>query len=410
MAKKRQLRPLQGVTGKKRIAMQNLNRQVVEKIRVKKPEVRSLPDNVANFPVQAQYRESIADVPKNVELRIHTGPGLPDEYHFPNPIESSAHYRQSVSWFENHADNHLVAATFSGDRLIARSIIRQYATPGAFIRLLRVERGPLAVDLEALKNHLHDLILHFSNYRSTIQVNPYTENISEISELDDFLVDQGWIPIRQTRNFYRHSLTVDLKPGLEKIRAGFRKSLRRNINKAAKVGLECRIESCITTTQKLIGLYNTTARNRGFEQISESDRRFINRAVDKGDMVVCAVYFEGEFAGGNLIVPFGHRVLLEWGAFSELAKHRKYPLAHLADWESIVWARENGFTSLDFSGYWLDRGDDDPINHYKSGFSKDIINVMPEYDYSNFSSVVRSMLNLAKYGQKFLFQARKVFG
>jgi lipid II:glycine glycyltransferase (peptidoglycan interpeptide bridge formation enzyme) len=108
------------------------------------------------------------------------------------------------------------------------------------------------------------------------------------------------------------------------------------------------------------------------------------------------VFFENTLVGGNLMVPFGRKLLLEWGAFSEAPKFRKYPLAHLADWESIVWARNNGFQTLDFSGYWLDRGEDDPINHYKSGFSKTIIGVTPEYDYASFSPLTRLFLRIAK--------------
>ena len=87
----------------------------------------------------------------------------------------------------------------------------------------------------------------------------------------------------------------------------------------------------------------------------------------------------GEVVAGILLVAAGDRIIYEWGATSEAPGHRSLPLLHMLHWEAIQWARSAGFRWDDFGGYREDRGDSDPINRFKTGFSRTVQRLLLEH-------------------------------
>jgi lipid II:glycine glycyltransferase (peptidoglycan interpeptide bridge formation enzyme) len=65
-------------------------------------------------------------------------------------------------------------------------------------------------------------------------------------------------------------------------------------------------------------------------------------------------------------------------------------------WHAILWARENGYRYYDFGGYWEVRGDADPINRFKTGFSKEIQRFVPEHVLLIKPLAAKSYLALAR--------------
>ena len=88
---------------------------------------------------------------------------------------------------------------------------------------------------------------------------------------------------------------------------------------------------------------------------------------------------DGRQVAGIALMPAGNRVIYEWGFSGSDPGDRKLPLSHRLHWEAMCWARKSGFQFYDMGGFWVDRGDQDPINRFKLGFSSEIQPVLGEY-------------------------------
>ncbi len=343
-------------------------------------------------------------LPPLTEIVFHTTGGLSEKYNFEPEFEQQIHYMQSVHWYKHHQNNQIVAGSFVDGVLVARSVITLLAAPLGIGFIYRIERGPVAIDLNSLRLHIEQLLHEFHRKRILIEICPYEENPDHIRELREYLDSSKWKHVDWTRTFYKNSVVVDLASDLDDIKKGFRKALKRSINKAIKAGLWCKIISDALTIEKLISLYNLTAAKKNFKPLSDFDQAFIVEGVAKGTISVCAIFIEDECVGGNFMVTMGDKVLVEWRVFSDNPTHRRFPLAHLADWESIQWAKKNGYKSYDFAGYWLDKGDENSINRYKTGFSKTILPLMPEYDYYENAKTLYFIIYSVRYAKKIRFQ------
>lgn len=331
---------------------------------------------------------------------ICTSDVLPDKFAFSSERENEIHYLQTAEWYNTHSQDHLVAATFRNGELVARSIVRTKELPVKLGKIYKVERGPAAASLKDLHTHIHQLCLHLQEDGVVIEVNPYLESESEQRSIDEYLTAHNWRRVGKIRNFYKNSLVVNLVPPLEDIRRSLRKSLKNRLNKAVKLGMECEVNPDADKINQLIEQYNRMARERSLQQLDECDADYIFAGVSTGKVIVSTISVDGKQLGGNIMLSYPNKLAAEWGVYSEEDDHRKLPLSHFADWEAIKWAKENGYTEYDLCGYWLDQGKDNPINLYKSGFSKNIISVTPEYDYNLKPFLARSLSSAKKLYSK----------
>ncbi len=325
---------------------------------------------------------------------------LPDRFAFSDERENEIHFLQTVDWYNRHSEDHLVAATFRDDTLVARSIVKIKELPVKLGRQYKVERGPAANSCEDLYTHLDQLCGFLEKDGVILEISPYQESESILSELDQYLVSNKWKRVEETRNFYRHSVEVDLMPSVDEIRRSLRKSYKNCLNKATKLGLECEVNPNAEKIKELIHQYNRMAEHRSLKPIESRDAEYILAGVLSRKVIVSVISAEGKQLGGNIMLSYPHKLAAEWGVYSDEEAYRKFPLSHFADWEAIKWAKENGYTSYDLCGYWLDEGKNNPINLYKSGFSKTIISVTPEYDYSLKPLLAESLSSVRKLYSK----------
>ncbi len=323
-----------------------------------------------------------------------------EKFYFEADFENGIHYLQTMAWLNSHRESSQVAGSFLDGKILARSIISTRPIPFRLGYIYKVERGPVACNPEILKSHIKDLMVRFGNSNNVIEINPYSEDPDFIEEMDSFLKEQGWVETEGTRNFYRNSVVVDLTPEIDVIRQSFRKSLKRRINKAVKSEIVPRFTSDTKTIRELFNLFNQLAAQRDFKSLSTEDENFILEQIELRKIKVCAVFLNNQCLGGNFMLLMKDRVLVEWGVFSSDPEHRKFPLAHLVDWECIQWSKAEGYSLFDFAGYWLEQGDDNSINNYKTGFTKNITTTTPEYDFYRSSRLIKILLDYARYRQK----------
>lgn len=321
---------------------------------------------------------------------------LPAKFVFPAERENEIHFLQTAEWYNRHSKDHLVAGTFRGQELVARSIVKIRELPVKLGKIYKVERGPAAENAEDLHTHITHLCEHLADDGILIEISPYMESEGQLRSIDEHLVAQSWERIEETRNFYKHSVVVNLEPTIEEIRRSLRKSYKNCLNKAVKLGLQCEVNPPVEKINLLIGQYNLMAATRSLKPIEERDASYILDSVSSGKVVVSTISADGKQLGGNIMLAYPNKLAAEWGVYSDEEEYRKFPLSHFADWEAIKWAKENGYLEYDLCGYWLDQGKDNPINLYKSGFSKDIISVTPEYDYNLRPLLAKSLSSVKK--------------
>lgn len=320
---------------------------------------------------------------------------LPDEFTFSAQQENDIHFLQTAEWYNRHPGDHIVAATFRDNVLVARSIVKIKQLPVKLGKVYKVERGPAAANCEDLYTHIKQLCDYLQKDGVIVEISPYHESRSTLQAIDEHLLANRWKRIEETRNFYKHSVEVDLLPTIEEIRRSLRKSYKNCLNKATKLGLECQVNPDTEKINELINQYNQMAEQRSLKRIEQRDSDYILSGVSSGKVVVSVISVGDKQLGGNIMLSYPQKLAAEWGVYSGEEEYRKYPLSHFADWEAIKWAKDNGYSAYDLCGYWLDEGNSNPINLYKSGFSKNIISVTPEYDY-NLKPLLAESLSSAK--------------
>ncbi|MEM8497281.1 MAG: GNAT family N-acetyltransferase [Pseudomonadota bacterium] len=312
---------------------------------------------------------------------VHSSGQLPDNFIFPEAQEGKFHYLQTADWYDKHTSNHFVTASFDGEHLVARSIVHKKSLPMRLGNIFRVERGPAAVSDTALCDHIDHLCDFLKKDGVLIEISPYSESEQTIEKLDGYLLDKKWKKIEATRYFYKNTIVIDLERTEQEIRSSIRKSFRNLLNRAGRSDMTFEIRPDRSKVDALIAQYNVMAAKRGLLAIDSAAADYIHHGTDVGKVIVCVISLDGTQLGGNIMLSYQDRLAAEWGVYSDRGEHRKIPMAHFADWESLMWAKAQGYKKYDLCGYWLEQGDENSINLYKSGFSKNIVSITPEYDY-----------------------------
>jgi lipid II:glycine glycyltransferase (peptidoglycan interpeptide bridge formation enzyme) len=285
-----------------------------------------------------------------------------------------AHFFQTPEWLAclRRNEKSMAVLTFFEGRVVASSVVRRRSVPVAGKGIYIVERGPVSENATALEAHLQQLVELCGKDAVAIRISPY-EAESDRDETEATLGKWGWKIVGGTSYLYDATVTVDLGQDIEAIRRAFRRSLRTQINKARKAGIQVRNNVGSAEFSAFVREFNAMARRRGLAPIQEEiaeELESLNGKPGGAQLFVCE--YQGEQVAGALMIPAADRIIYRWGYSSEAEAHRQLPLSHALHWEAMQWARENGYPFYDFGGYWEERGDEDPINRFKTGFSKHI--------------------------------------
>jgi lipid II:glycine glycyltransferase (peptidoglycan interpeptide bridge formation enzyme) len=292
-----------------------------------------------------------------------------------------AHFFQTPQWFNclRRGEESVVVLTKDVDEVVGSSVIRRRAIPLSGKAIYVIERGPVCVDEHMLEVHLDQLIELLCKDAVAIRISPYPDTRLTVT-YEAVLRQLKWKPVGESSHMYDATLIVDLRQDLKAIQANLRRSLRTQLNKAKRTGIIVRHDTGIEDFEQFITGFNAMARDRGLATIKQeiaTELAQLNGRTDGIQLFVCE--YDGEIVAGALLIAAGDRIIYRWGFSSESDSHRQLPLSHALHWRAIRWAQENGYRYYDFGGYWEQRGDQDPINRFKLGFSKQIENLMPEH-------------------------------
>ncbi len=295
--------------------------------------------------------------------------------------DQTEHYLQSSDWCMSNHDCYY-AVSYTNEAVVAKSALRIKQLPYKLGHICNIDRGPSAINSEALAKHNNDVINFLSKKGIVyVQISPLQYGDADVNSVRKLLLQTGWTEISETLSLYKHTLVVDLLPEMSEIKSTFRRSLKTQLNKSEKLGIRIEFNPGVDEIDNFIQQHNIMARQRGIEVITGSIRSYILKAHKSGQIQILIAYISDDMISGVVLVKQNDRVIYEWGMTTQDEKYRTYPLAHKMHWEAIQWSKINGFKHYDMGGYWFDKGGDDPINYFKLGFTKNIVAVTPEFYY-----------------------------
>lgn len=283
--------------------------------------------------------------------------------------QSSYHFSQHPDWACAHNPRDFIGiATLQDNVMRAWTLVRRRRLPVIRRSKYFGERGPVVTDLHLLPQHIRDITAALAEDGLFLALHPYV--FGEKGEnLDQELTRIGFTPWPGYRQHYDTTLTIDLDQPLTTIRANFRRSVKTQINKAERLGITIRQAREPSDHETFVRAYRTAMRAKGFRSPNNLAMLLGSLAtVPRGFTLLACV--KDEPVAGIALAGCGHYLVYQWGFTSSEPKHRHLPLHHALHWHAIQAAKQAGYECYDLGGYWADRGDNDPINHFKAGLTR----------------------------------------
>ena len=273
-----------------------------------------------------------------------------------------SHYRQSFEWVRAAGErNFRLFVTRNEGIIIAVSFVETLRSRLPLVSDACIARGPVFSDERALVSHLADLEDELSRPFCALRISPFVPRAS-------VSLPPSWQPVRNS-GLYSSTLILDTRTTVGELWRQLRRSTRTSINKSRTAGLNIVNLRESSQIAEFVVRFNEFARRRGIAKIEDSvssglARFLANRTllleIRRGDKALAGALF--------LRNPKGF--VYEWGWTAPVSERGNFPLMHRLIWEAIEYCRKENYTELDLGGYWVNRGPDDPINHFKLGFSK----------------------------------------
>lgn len=258
------------------------------------------------------------------------------------------------------------------DGIVGAAVIAE--NKSSIFHSARIQFGPLFRDIDTLTESLKFLFEHFRKQRFmalTVQLAMPTGNNSDLVE---YRLNRLYkITTQFDRNNWS-SLQLDLHQSEEDIFRNFSKGHKSDLKKAAKQQLYISEVGGESEWFALMNIFTKMNQRRGLEQETTALLQLLQEArsffqVQKAGMVLIVKDAEENVLGGVLLAFQGNTVRYFKGAADP--DQRKFPVLHLAIWEGIKTARQQGFGIFDFWGYNHFVTEEDQvyfINRFKKGF------------------------------------------
>jgi len=310
-----------------------------------------------------------------------------------------SHYMQSIEWFfcQNKNTSYFYILTFYGNTLVAYSLI--YIRNYKLINKAKyfISRGPILENKSYFKPHLEAVVSNIEKNGIYLRLTTYIHGKEYLFYKKEIESCQ-FFSTQSDSSLYNSTVILDLSDSLQTIRGNFRRSLKTQINKASKQSIY--VDEDISSHEyfRFVELHNKFSMMRGFGEIEKNFADCLFRKIKHNPQFgkVLLAKYENEIVAGIILLVSGNRAIYTWGYSSQDDKHNKLPLSHLLHWSGIQWAKNMNLKYYDFGGYWEERGDNDPINRFKTGFSKEIQCFVPEHTLYLSQSLGRLFYYLEK--------------
>lgn len=207
------------------------------------------------------------------------------------------------------------------------------------------------------------------------------------------LQEQGFHVSRHT-NHPHSTMIVDLRPDEAAMLKGMRKKTRQLIRKAERAG----IEIVAGTDDDLDDFYQTLAVTADLKNIAGHEREFYQHVwqmyAPRNQAKLFLAKHNGQTVAAKMIFTFGQRSLHLWGGTKP--EGRRSNASYLIQWESLRWAKQQGFQEADLwgipdeVGQQLKDGHEPPkdkqtdlwgVYLFKRGFGGQVESYVGTYDY-----------------------------
>jgi peptidoglycan pentaglycine glycine transferase (the first glycine) len=214
---------------------------------------------------------------------------------------------------------------------------------------------------------------------------------------DTLLTQSGWQ--KSEREVQpKHTLLLDLDKPEEDLLSAMHKKTRYNIRLAKKKGVEINLKSGEEGIDAFLKLTEDVEGRGSFRYHPKKYYQAMQEVLGPKDMLHCAVAKTGnEVLAAHLLVNFGEVVTYTHGASSSSKREMMAP--HLLQWESIKWAKNNGYTKYDFFGVAENGSTSDHpwagITRFKTGFGGKRVDYLGAYDLV-LDSAFYAIFNVAR--------------
>jgi len=295
-----------------------------------------------------------------------------------------SHFLQDPAWSTvTEADSSAIVVTEDADcGILALSRVDFIRTLAPGIVTATVPRGPVFLSEEALRPHLSALVDSVSDVATSLVVNPFIRR-SDFRATEPVLAALGFKAI-PPKNRYTHTVEVSVLDDEQAQWRTLRRSFRTAINKAKKAGLETILEHDQAAFAGFAREYSAFAGARGIAPMSErfaSELWRLKTAGEMPDIHLLSAVHDGAVLGQILLMPAMPALVYEWGWSHHQRSSVRLPVMHPLMWRAIEICRRRGYSRLDLGGFWEDRGNSDPINNFKLGFSKDVVEYLGDFEY-----------------------------
>jgi lipid II:glycine glycyltransferase (peptidoglycan interpeptide bridge formation enzyme) len=284
-----------------------------------------------------------------------------------------SHFMQTRAWLTAFADSresvgHCVTWHHDGS-VSGCSGLRRVRGRGWLGEKCFVDGGPVFDSEDQLERHVADLVVA-TKAASYVRIRPYLP-AAKSSRLRELLGDHAFQMLPPERQSgYATTLVLDLSRTSESLYSDFSTGLKRNLRKAARIGVAVESVAYVATIAEFAGLLGHAAAVAEYDvPPAEHVAQYLNsvlRADARSGALFCA-RIDGKLRAGIAVLRAGQSVVYQWGARSDPDAQGDLPLAHALHWEAINWARAQGFSQYDFGG--LSEGPEpNGIDRFKEAF------------------------------------------
>ncbi|WP_405230016.1 hypothetical protein [Lentisalinibacter sediminis] len=295
------------------------------------------------------------------------------------------HFRQSQYWASAapSADSLMFVTQSNEGSILATSLVECYQSLIPGVRNAVISRGPIFENDDAVKPHLQGILHALEAKCCSLQISPFVP-INRSKSLRDAIYMLGFRPSKCS-NLYTHTVIAPVLSSQDEQRKLLRRSFRTSINKAKKAGVVITEPTSFEDYLKFCQSFNSFAERRGIAPLHESTASAIhtNFATETPRLAfLIRANLSDICLGAILLVRQRKQLVYEWGWTAPSKMSSGIPVMHSLLFRAFEIARQENISQIDLGGYWNDLDATSPINHFKLGISKNIVEYMPEYYYA----------------------------
>jgi hypothetical protein len=310
-----------------------------------------------------------------IHSREMNGSLLREVVHFLDTADTS-HPFQFPQWVRSASGGFIAGSHFctyrDNDRISWFASCSSFYPMGRLARPLKalvLTRGPICGDASTSRLALDDLS-QYSRSRgfAFIDASPEMIPTSNPAAVEAF-AREGWRPLAGTRT----SLRLNLNKSEDEIIAGFRKTTRHEVQKAARIGVVVEHAQSDVELAAFLRIYTEMTARKGFQpdpiqHIRQTIRWLLNEPK-RGTLLLAR--HRGRILGGAVIIRSGSRCWYVWGATE---RYEYASAGHILQWNAFLWAKKHRCTEYDFGGYTENATTGPAL--FKKGFGGEVVRFM----------------------------------